>query len=39
MEGWFIAKEPDDNVSLTRLGMEKTLNLSEIRRTLVCTLA
>ena len=29
MEGWFIAKEPDDNVSLTRLGMEK--NLSEIR--------
>ena len=21
MEGWFIAEEPDDNVSLTRLGM------------------
>ena len=25
MEGWFIANEPDDNVSLTRLGMELSI--------------
>ena len=24
MEGWFIAKEPDDNISLTKLGKESS---------------